>query len=55
MESGKAMPVNPKPVTMIAVEEERRGGALFRTTGRAVQVFESHFATCPNAEEHRAA
>jgi hypothetical protein len=48
-ESGKAHPVNPKPVQMVlATGEDDR-----TKRGRVVSVYESHFATCPQADEHR--
>lgn len=47
-DSGKGHPVNPKPVSMVQVTE--RGE---RTSGRVISVYESHFATCPQADEHR--
>lgn len=50
MPSGKRMPVDAKAKTMILVYHDRDG-----FNGETVQVHESHFATCPNAEEHRGA
>jgi hypothetical protein len=49
MPSGKAMPVDAKAKTMIVVDSSDP----MRKLGTTVQAHESHFATCPNAAEHR--
>ena len=46
--SGKAMPLNIVPETKTIVIDT--GGGLVAHT---VQVFTSHFATCPDADKHR--
>jgi hypothetical protein len=43
MESEKLMPCDPAPVTIVSRE------------GKVVSGFISHFATCPNAAQHRKA
>lgn len=47
-EQGKRMPVDPKP-TMRGTLEQSRGKMQFVM----VPIYESHFATCPQAEEFR--
>ena len=42
--TGKTMPLNMKKKTIIVMSE--KGNYL-------AQGFESHFATCPNAKQHR--
>lgn len=47
--AGKDMPLDVKGETLWIVE----GGAGQPSTCRPVQVRKSHFATCPNAAQHR--
>jgi hypothetical protein len=49
MDSGKAMPVDVTPKSMVQVS----GDGHDEPMGKVVRVFESHFATCPNAAQHR--
>lgn len=44
--SGAAMPIDPEPRKMIVL---RPGTEI----GDVVDAFVSHFATCPNASQHR--
>ncbi len=51
MPSGKKMPVDLKPKTMVSVTDvDMKDGPRL---GQTIQVYQSHFASCPNAEEHR--
>ena len=50
MDSGKPMPCDAKPLTVVEVYEvkgKKKGSVV--NTGYHM----SHFATCPNAEKHR--
>jgi len=38
--NGKSMPVDAEPI-------------MIETTGAPIQGYKSHFATCPNANQHR--
>lgn len=44
MPSGKRMPVDKKPTIVVVVEDGQ---------GRAVEGYQPHWATCPNADEFR--
>lgn len=46
MKSGKMMPVDLKKLTIISVDQSNGEGSL-------VYGFESHFSTCPKADEFR--
>ena len=48
-ESGKKMPVDAHPKSMVLVVHPNKDRARF------VQSWESHFVTCPNADAHRRA
>ncbi len=49
--AGKAMPLDAKATTMWLVDGE--GAQQGSPRAKPVQVRQSHFATCPHAEEHR--
>ncbi len=58
MESGKMMPVDANPVTGFELTEpdyaaDSAGASPDPPRGVAKKVYASHFATCPNADEHR--
>jgi hypothetical protein len=44
-ETGKKMPLDPKPLDVIV--------KIDGVFGRMAKGYISHFATCPNAKEHR--
>lgn len=44
MASGKKMPLDARPVSMVEVKEG---------IGQVIQVYQAHFATCPGAEQFR--
>lgn len=46
MESGKRMPVDERKVSVILVD---RNGE----NGKVIYGYQSHFATCPQANQHR--
>lgn len=48
-ESGKRMPCNAKPKRKDLVLCKRQG----KTIAKMADVYESHFATCPNAKQRR--
>jgi hypothetical protein len=51
-EAGKRMPVNAKPVRKVTVlVRDPQGGSTPISKSRDHYV--SHFATCPNAQQHR--
>jgi hypothetical protein len=45
--SGRAMPVDAKPEKRIVIDR----GAQY--SGRVLDTYTSHFATCPHADQHR--
>ena len=47
--TGKAMPVDAKPEKRIVLDPADTG----QPTGRVVDTYVSHFATCPHAAKHR--
>jgi hypothetical protein len=49
-ERGRPMPVDAKPLKVILLEDL---GELFAPKAKVVNAFVSHFATCPDAAEHR--
>lgn len=64
MKSGRAMPCDPDPVHFSIDKEHHRGNVVLVTpdgmTGRFTEDpssdkigYISHFATCPNANQHR--
>ncbi len=53
-EGGKRMPLDAKPVTMFALPTKRQAeGAGIAPTAVSITVYQTHFASCPNAAEHR--
>lgn len=48
-QKGKAMPLDPKVVTVVETVDGPDGREVVRMVRGRV----SHFATCPNANEHR--
>jgi hypothetical protein len=56
MESGKPMPVNPEPLFESKAGMIYQPTALRRTGGKTLRnalVYQNHWATCPQADEHR--
>jgi len=48
--TGRLMPLDVKPVQLVQISwDEKRGEVV----GEMVGGFVSHFATCPNADQHR--
>lgn len=48
-EKGKRMPLDAKPEQRVIVD----GDGHDEPVGRVVKVWTPHWATCPNAEQHR--
>jgi hypothetical protein len=49
--SGKSMPLDEKPFTAFVLDAE--GAQTGSARARSIQVRQSHFSSCPNADEHR--
>ena len=58
-DSGKAMPMDAEPVLPPGLFILVRGGSLLfarslaSSHAQVPSLYQSHFATCPNADEHR--
>lgn len=52
LDSGKAIPLNPEP--KVGGNLELKDGAVqVVRPSRTIKLYVSHFATCPNANQHR--